>query len=383
MNSHVKENVMKKFQGTLLALVAGSLLFAPSVHADAQTHIQELQRSLDSTNADINTQQQKQNAIEAQAASLQATIDEINQKMDDNEQVIASKQQEMAALNQKIKDNEAKLQKLQDAFNKQIRTMYEHGDVSYLSVLFDATSFDDFLSRFDSITLIADQNKKMEDQMKQLKQELDGQHQQVQATLEETKQKQSELAILQQTNTNLQAQQKKQADAVQTKIDKAQAQADDLQAQIDFAKQELIYSQQQPVAETNAGTSTSGTTVALNGDVGGMISYAEQFIGTPYAWGGTQPGGFDCSGYTSYVYSHYGIPMNRTSEGQYGQGVAVSSPQPGDLVFFSTYGPGATHVGIYIGSGMFINAEDNGVKISSLSNPYWGPRYIGARRVIK
>ncbi|MGZ4135263.1 MAG: C40 family peptidase [Tumebacillaceae bacterium] len=374
---------MKKFQGTFLALIAGSLLFAPSVFADTTSHIRELQSSLDSTNSLINSDQQKQKSIEAQAASLQATIDEISQKMDDNQRLIASKQREIQGLNQQIKDNQDKLQKLQDAFNTQLRTLYEHGSVSYLSVLFDATSFDDFLSRFDSITMIADQNKKMEEEMKQLRQQLDTQHKQVQSSLEETKQKQTELSILQQTNAKLKAQQDAQADALQAKIDKNQAQADDLQAQIDFAKQELLYSQQSPVSETNAGSASSGTTVALNGDVGGLISYAEQFIGTPYAWGGTQPGGFDCSGYTSYVFSHFGIPMNRTAQAQFGQGVAVSSPQPGDLVFFSTYAPGASHVGIYIGSGMFINAENNGVKISSLSNPYWGPRYIGARRVIK
>ena len=115
-----------------------------------------------------------------------------------------------------------------------------------------------------------------------------------------------------------------------------------------------------------------------------MISYAENFIGTPYVWGGTTPSpGFDCSGFTQYVFDHLGINLERTSQEQYLEGtpVAENNLEPGDLVFFSTYTYGASHVGIYIGSGLMVDSEVSGVIIDNITNSYWAPRYLGARRI--
>ncbi|MFC4767916.1 C40 family peptidase [Effusibacillus consociatus] len=109
---------------------------------------------------------------------------------------------------------------------------------------------------------------------------------------------------------------------------------------------------------------------------------AKQFVGVPYAWGGSSPSGFDCSGFVRYVFAQKGIELPRTSQAMFEQGSAVSELQPGDLVFFTTYAQGATHVGIYIGDQQFISAtSSHGVKIDSFSSSYWGPRYIGAKRI--
>lgn len=112
----------------------------------------------------------------------------------------------------------------------------------------------------------------------------------------------------------------------------------------------------------------------------GIIATAKQYIGVPYRWGGTTPSGFDCSGFVGYVMNQHSIGLPRTSAQMYTVGKAVSNPTPGDLVFFSTYAPGASHAGIYLGNNEFISATSSkGVKIESMSNPYWGPRYVGAR----
>ncbi|WP_370871617.1 C40 family peptidase [Pectinatus haikarae] len=116
-----------------------------------------------------------------------------------------------------------------------------------------------------------------------------------------------------------------------------------------------------------------------------IIQTSLQYIGVPYVFGGTTPGGFDCSGFTRYVFANAGISLPRTADAQYelGTPVAYDDLIPGDLVFFSTYTYGASHVGVYMGDGKFIDASTSrGVTIDSLNSGYWSSTYIGARRVI-
>lgn len=115
-----------------------------------------------------------------------------------------------------------------------------------------------------------------------------------------------------------------------------------------------------------------------------LVGIANQYRGVPYVFGGNTPSGFDCSGFTRYVYSAVGIELPRMADEQYGIGdyVSMSNLQPGDLVFFSTYAPGVSHVGIYIGDNQFINASNDGVSVASLNSGYWAARYVGAKRVI-
>ena len=115
-----------------------------------------------------------------------------------------------------------------------------------------------------------------------------------------------------------------------------------------------------------------------------LVEYAKQFLGTPYSYGGMSPRGFDCSGFTTYVYKQFGISLSRTSYDQFGNGYAVTDLQPGDLVFFTTLSSGASHVGIYMGDGSFIHASSGASKVvvTSMSSSYYSPRYLGARRVI-
>jgi cell wall-associated NlpC family hydrolase len=116
-----------------------------------------------------------------------------------------------------------------------------------------------------------------------------------------------------------------------------------------------------------------------------LIQTALACRGMSYRRGGTSRGGFDCSGFTRYVYAKYGISLPHSSAAQAGTGASISRDalQPGDLVFFQTNSRGISHVGIYIGNDNFVHAESRGrgVTVSPLSSSYYGSRYRGARRV--
>lgn len=116
-----------------------------------------------------------------------------------------------------------------------------------------------------------------------------------------------------------------------------------------------------------------------------MDKVIDSAIGTKYVSGGTTTNGFDCSGFTMYVFNKIGIDLPHQSGSQYHMGKAVSRDniRPGDLVFFNTSGKGVSHVGIYVGDGKFAHASSSrGVTISSLSDSYYVNRYVGAKRIM-
>lgn len=117
-----------------------------------------------------------------------------------------------------------------------------------------------------------------------------------------------------------------------------------------------------------------------------LVNSAYQYLGVPYVFGGNTPDGFDCSGFTKYVFSHNGIELPRMADQQYevGQRVRRTDLMPGDLVFFTTYEPGVSHTGIYVGDNNFISATSSGgIRVDSLDSGYWSSRYVGATRVRK
>ncbi|MBR5519369.1 MAG: SH3 domain-containing protein, partial [Clostridia bacterium] len=116
-----------------------------------------------------------------------------------------------------------------------------------------------------------------------------------------------------------------------------------------------------------------------------ICQYAKTFIGTPYVYGGSLPEtGFDCSGFTKYVYAHFGIEIPRMQQYDAGVRVEKENLRPGDLVFFNTTGYSISHVGMYIGYGQFIHAPTTGktVCITDLDSDYYAVRFVCATRIL-
>ncbi len=138
-----------------------------------------------------------------------------------------------------------------------------------------------------------------------------------------------------------------------------------------------------------AGSEVSrGGSAVNNNTATGILNTALQYLGTPYRYGGSGPGGFDCSGFVKYVYSLNGYNLNRTAASQYSQGTPVSKAelQLGDLVFFCCGSSSIDHVGIYIGNNEFIHSSSprsGGVIITNLGESYYLNSYAGAARIIQ
>ncbi len=122
------------------------------------------------------------------------------------------------------------------------------------------------------------------------------------------------------------------------------------------------------------------------GDPYRITGTALSLRGAPYVWGGKTPAGFDCSGFTQYVFGRHGVRLPRRAAEQFRVGARVDREdvRPGDLVFFTTIAPGPSHVGLALGDDEFVHApsERGVVRVERLSGSYWSRRWLGARRVI-
>lgn len=133
------------------------------------------------------------------------------------------------------------------------------------------------------------------------------------------------------------------------------------------------------IEDTSRGELTSRKGKAIHT----VIMSCRSYMGVPYVWGGEDPSGFDCSGYIQYVFGKHGINLPRTADIQFNVGKVVKfgEEKPGDLVFFETYCPGPSHVGVYLGRDYFIHASSSrGVTVDRLSGDFFAQRYLGAKR---
>ena len=340
----------KKTKAAVLAVVMSLSINGTALAAAPTTSLQEKQQ------------------LEIKVETTDNQISTVMGEIKDNETAIKGIQADITNVEKEVKASEQKLADQQNLYNDRLRAMYMSGSNSYIGVLLEADGISDFITRAEAIRTVITYDQKVMSEMNAAKADLNskkaalkGKNDKIVATKSENEQK---LTALNKDKTELD----KSLASLKTYANVSDGTGKTVAVAVTGIK---------AIRESAASYEPSRGAAAVSSSA--VVAYASNFIGTPYEWGGNGPDTFDCSGFTSYVFRHFGISLPRTASGQQGVGVSVaqSDLQPGDLVFF---GSPAHHVGIYVGNGCYIHAPKTGdvVKISSLAGR---SDYSGARRV--
>jgi cell wall-associated NlpC family hydrolase len=349
-------------------------------------------------------------AQQERARSVLAQVDQIGKNLQVVEDQAWNAKQRLASVKHSLVLNEAKLQiarsnlhAAQKRIMARIYSLYVNGAPSTIDVISGATSLSEMISRAESAQVLSNQDSALGQQAISYEQTVQQRERQLQALKLQRENALSELQARQRTVQSELSQQKQLLASIHTTIQHLQQQEAARERQLRAEAEARLRAQlaaqaaqaaaqaaaaqapAQPAPSTGGATSSGGGVVPPPvsipvGNAGAGHPQAAQialgYLGVPYVWGGASPSGFDCSGLVMYVYAQLGISLPHYTVAQWNSTIPISSPAPGDLVFFNGLG----HVGIYIGGGQFVDAPHTGsvVRIDSLSS-FGG--YDGARRV--
>ena len=323
-------------------------------------------------------------SIESKETEAQAVMAQI-QELDSNLELVVdaynNAQVELDAIKAEQKVNAKRLDVAKSnlgaargTLEARLVELYKNGSPDLVEILLGSSSLDEILDGIDTASRVSEQDAQILDEVRKFRTEIKARE----SALAKARKKQEEVvaarAAHQAEIESALAQRQQLLSSIKDQIAELEAAERERQARIDAAAQARVNAAPAPAT-------TDSPTGAPSSQYGGVVGIAMQYLGTPYVWGGSSPSGFDCSGFTMYVFSRVGVSIPRTVSTQYGAGVAVSRSelQPGDLVFFNGLG----HVGIYVGGNQFIHSPHTGdvVKISAMTG-YYDSGYVGARRIL-
>ncbi len=409
----------------IAAFIATATLFSVTIPVLAAPISEEALQEVTHSQKEYEEIENKINTLHLEIDEILDEVTNIMVKIEDTEALIQGVEEEKKLTLEAIRITEEELAVKIDEYGNRLRAMYKQGNAGILSAILGSESFSDFIGRADAIITVAKIDRDLLDEIENTKIKLDEQR-------KAHEDKIAELEILNQTNTkDLEAVEVKKQEA-DLKLSEMKIEEQKIAADLTGKELSLMESGKAVVNRTNSSdeelkaaiaelrsvrsqiiTDTADAEVVeliekakstlseravarqaaanltgnkFSGSVSvsssGIVNKAYQYLGVPYVWGGTSPGGFDCSGFIQYVYRSQGINLPRTSGAQASSGsyVSIANAQPGDIVYFGQ--SRVTHVGIYIGNGRMVHAPSPGksVMITNLSWHMNNYKIQGARR---
>ena len=399
---------MRLVAAGLVAILGISCFQSASASAlsKAKNKKSEAQTALDNANADIENIQSQQQELQSQIDALDADLVNIIMNLDILEGELSDKQTELDNVTAQLAQAQEDEQNQYDAMKKRIVYMYENGDDSYIEALVGATDFSDLLNRLEYAQQIYDYDRNLLTQYQETVQQVADLKSQVETEKAELEEVQQSYQEQQASYESMIAEKQSQMSDFDTQLASAQSLAAQYKATVD-EQNEIIRQEQAAAAAAAAQNNNKGnnTTTANNnngsntggdsttgGSTGGgglnppfstsvsgsdVVSYACQFIGNPYVWGGESlTNGADCSGFITSVYANFGISLPHSSVAlqRAGSEVSYENAQPGDIVCY------AGHVAIYMGGGQIVHASSPSTGIKTGSATYRS--IISVRRVL-
>lgn len=399
---------MRLVAAGLVAILGISCFQSASASAlsKAKNKKSEAQTALDNANADIENIQSQQQELQSQIDALDADLVNIIMNLDILEGELSDKQTELDNVTAQLAQAQEDEQNQYDAMKKRIVYMYENGDDSCIEALVGATDFSDLLNRLEYAQQIYDYDRNLLTQYQETVQQVADLKSQVETEKAELEEVQQSYQEQQASYESMIAEKQSQMSDFDTQLASAQSLAAQYKATVD-EQNEIIRQEQAAAAAAAAQNNNKGnnTTTANNnngsntggdsttgGSTGGgglnppfstsvsgsdVVSYACQFIGNPYVWGGESlTNGADCSGFIKSVYANFGISLPHSSVAlqRAGSEVSYENAQPGDIVCY------AGHVAIYMGGGQIVHASSPSTGIKTGSATYRS--IISVRRVL-
>ena len=399
---------MRLVAAGLVAILGISCFQSASASAlsKAKNKKSEAQTALDNANADIENIQSQQQELQSQIDALDADLVNIIMNLDILEGELSDKQTELDNVTAQLAQAQEDEQNQYDAMKKRIVYMYENGDDSYIEALVGATDFSDLLNRLEYAQQIYDYDRNLLTQYQETVQQVADLKSQVETEKAELEEVQQSYQEQQASYESMIAEKQSQMSDFDTQLASAQSLAAQYKATVD-EQNEIIRQEQAAAAaaaaqnnnkgnntttaNNNNGSNTGGDTTTGGSTGGGglnppfstsvsgsdVVSYACQFIGNPYVWGGESlTNGADCSGFIKSVYANFGISLPHSSVAlqRAGSEVSYENAQPGDIVCY------AGHVAIYMGGGQIVHASSPSTGIKTGSATYRS--IISVRRVL-
>jgi cell wall-associated NlpC family hydrolase len=343
-------------------------------------------------------------AEQAHERQVLAEVDQIGIKLQAVEDQAQNAQNRLALVKQSLRQNEYRLHvargnlhEAQQRLMSRLYSLYVNGSPTTIEVIAGAHSLSQVIDRAESAQVLSNQDHSLGEQALRFEHAVQARERQLKQLKQQRVQAVREIDAKQRLVTSELAQQKRLLASIHTTIsqlvsqeqarERAAKAAAEARLRAEIAARKAAQRAAEAQAQQSTSTSTSNPVITPPPPVSVPIgnpgaghsaaaSIALRYLGVPYVWGGASPSGFDCSGLVMYVYAQLGVSLPHYTVAQWNAGSPISSPEPGDLVFFN----GLSHVGIYIGGGRFVNAPHTGsvVRIDSISS-FGG--YYGARRI--